>query len=123
MNLKKEIRLFLAPIRRELNLSRRYKVGFLGNLEITANGYLQDHPNITSEELKQALGDPKELLGAYTESIGVEEIRKSYRRSKWITVGVVVAVALVLITLVYLWMYAVSFPTVIIATGEAYFTY
>lgn len=113
MNLKKEIKLFLKPVKWKMKLSRKHKTIFYGNLEISANSYLQTNPDATPEELRNALGDPGELLDTYTRSIGVEEIRKAYRRSNWVLALSIIGVALLLLVSLYIYMYYGTNTTII----------
>ena len=99
MDLKRELKRFTKPIKKDMKFSKKHKRLFYGNLEVSARSYLQGHPNATTNELFSYLGEPEDLLHSFRASMNPKEIQKDYRRSKWIITGISVlcAIAIVLV--------------------------
>jgi hypothetical protein len=103
--IKKLVKWHLAPVKKLMRFSRQHKRKFYARIELSTQDYIKNRPDATTKEICEFLGDPANLVDDYKKEVGPDEIRKSYRRSKWITIGIVVFVLVALAAGSLWWLY------------------
>lgn len=92
-------------LRKKLRCTNTARERLLDSFDSTLEGYLDENPNASLEDLCNAFGPPEEMANILMEQVSSEEVA-IYRRRKLCVcvIGVLLAVALIVMALiVFLW--------------------
>lgn len=103
-NMKKEIMIYLKPVKELLACSGKSKRKFYSDLISSAEEYRNKNPHATRVELYRFLGTPQELVMNFMDHIDEKEIKWARRRSLLLLTAGLVAAALLVLLIVYLWL-------------------
>lgn len=93
----RELKPYLRQVARALYCPRGQRAQFLGDLERMAADFLSGKSDATAQEVREFLGDPRELAQSYLDTLEpetVEGYRKKRRVIQYCLIGLGVAVVL-----------------------------
>lgn len=97
----RERKSYLKKIKKLLVCNYAKKKEIICALDIDINEYIKEYPDIDIKNLQQEIGTPEEIADSFLESMPAENIRKQVNLAKRLTIGIVFALVMLLISLCF----------------------
>lgn len=90
---------YFQQVKRKLVGSRKERAEFIGGFTTDVTGYIELHPNCTSEDILLQFGKPEDISKEFNSMLDEDVLQKQIHRKRWFRVFLA-AVLIVLVILV-----------------------
>ena len=97
---KQERKQYLNQIKKLLVCKGSQRKNFLNSFADNMDEYLKDNPDADFAKLQEDMGTPQEIADAFLENESASHIKKRMSFVKWIIIGIVIALMLLVIMIV-----------------------
>ena len=97
---EKERKIYMQEIKRNLVCDNKQRKKFLSSFSDNMDEYLNNNPDADFAQLQKDLGTPEEIANAFLENASASNVKKRISFVKWIILGVVVALAVYITSII-----------------------
>ena len=94
---------YIHQVSKNLVGGRKERAEFIGGFSNDVTGYIELHPDCTSEDILLQFGKPEDISEEFNSMLDENALRKQIRRKKWFRVFLV-AILTVLVVLVFFYV-------------------
>ena len=128
--MRRELKLYYKELTRHLHCTRNMCKNFIAETQCMVEDYVASNPDTTFLQLKEFLGDPKDLAETFNQTLSPEHIVQYRKRRIYIRISMIVILVAIIVAIangIWYWRWSnvwydvqvIAEETIIIYEGES----